>query len=104
MAKRKAPRVVESSPFASMIEGMKKNAFGLVQKLVQDKIKQIEMFGMKVALGIVLFIVGFFFILTSAAFFLHEAHNWSLSQGFLLVGLLAIFASYLIYVILHPKS
>lgn len=102
MAKKK--QSPEVSTTSSIIEGAKKYVIGIIRKILEEKTRQIEEWGMKIALGVVLFFVSVFFILTGIVFALHDNYQWSLAQGFLVMGLIALAGCLIVYFRLHSKQ
>ncbi len=95
MAKKSAPAAL--SGLESIIDGAKKTALDILTRTIHEKIKKFEKITLEIALGLLFFTIGLFFILTAVVFFLNQFAHVSYFSGFFLVGILAMVAAFVFY-------
>lgn len=93
----KAKPKVESSILTSIVEGFKKSALDLLNRTIHEKVKKIEKITVEIALGILFFTIGVFYLLKALVFFLNEFASISFTWGFLLVGVLSLGVASIFY-------
>lgn len=87
----------ESTILNAITDGFKKGALNLLNRTIHEKVKKLEKMTVEVALGLLFFTVGVFYLLKALVFFLNEFANLSFTWGFLFVGLVSMGVASIFY-------
>ncbi len=90
----KSKNTQNQSILSPIIEGVKSNVIGTLNKMVQEKVKKLEKMGMEIATGFLFFAFGIFFLLMAIVFYFHEWMQWGYFGSFLAAGIVAMLACF----------
>lgn len=90
----KSKNTQNQSVLSPIIDGVKANVIGTLNKMVQEKVKKLEKIGMEIATGFLFFAFGIFFLLMALVFYFHEWMNWGYFGSFLATAIIAMLACF----------
>lgn len=93
--------------FESFISGIiqqaKGNVLEVIRERVQEKIKKIKQKLMRFVLALTFSITGIFFVLISAAFFIHDYFRASYATSFFIIGIIMLFVAFIAYLMFNSN-